>query len=641
MIVESPRKKAQQPPHIQSATQQVSGDSWTGSRSEIEAESGILEDPACDSIEKEKTLKDIRKKGTALSRQQNSNLNKTNFLMSQAEILTELLTIPNCTPVPALTQRVLLVVTTLSLMFGSDTIGTTYLLEARAMLLHIIALQECRLSDRSVSSINRPRSMKFLKDFVDTARYVLVSDSWRTSLLRPKLRCDLADLLDGRLFLNIVSQLQEPGVQYTFEPSLLLRFEALTSLLSGACGINLRFEPTTQRILPKLAGTTQGSSFNETIHTNRDKESAKSRNGHEVSAAVLPFSNPVFNAHLAPVHLAIDESATEKTTSRIFKELSHWHNHRRPIDQKAALAMTEWQKARAYRRNQLFMAEMRDYAASLTNAVGGVLDPETVIVTSSKGRAQRPTADSAETRDASGRFKPKKSSAQGGTKQGSKANVKDLAAAAALEGRDKSITKQIEAWNMKKAGFDREPNPASRFLMVKNYLDSLAKNKRAIVEAEVSTYLLSILVEIWITKCTTDERVHAMPIIVLIWNLILQIAKLNQGITAEIATCVANTVSALHIPALEPLPVQGKRSLSFQFVDFGSRKANLHIQLSPLEFQLVHAGPFLDRNMGSAPDSRVHDFEPDKWQRDVLDQIDAKNSVFVVAPTSAGKTFIS
>jgi hypothetical protein len=55
--------------------------------------------------------------------------------------------------------------------------------------------------------------------------------------------------------------------------------------------------------------------------------------------------------------------------------------------------------------------------------------------------------------DASGRFKRKKSSAQGGMKQVSKANVKDLAAAAALERQNKNITKQI--------------NPASRFLMVK------------------------------------------------------------------------------------------------------------------------------------------------------------------------------
>ncbi|KAJ5179434.1 hypothetical protein N7492_002644 [Penicillium capsulatum] len=56
---------------------------------------------------------------------------------------------------------------------------------------------------------------------------------------------------------------------------------------------------------------------------------------------------------------------------------------------------------------------------------------------------------------------------------------------------------------------------------------------------------------------------------------------------------------------------------------------------------LTYVGPFMDRNMDSAPDSRVNDFEPDKWQRDVLDQVGAKKSVFVVAPTSAGKTFIS
>jgi ATP-dependent RNA helicase DDX60 len=48
----------------------------------------------------------------------------------------------------------------------------------------------------------------------------------------------------------------------------------------------------------------------------------------------------------------------------------------------------------------------------------------------------------------------------------------------------------------------------------------------------------------------------------------------------------------------------------------------------------------MDRNMNSKPDGRV-DFEPDEWQRKVLDELDAKHSVFVVAPTSAGKTFIS
>ncbi|KAL8684205.1 MAG: hypothetical protein Q9224_006521, partial [Gallowayella concinna] len=59
------------------------------------------------------------------------------------------------------------------------------------------------------------------------------------------------------------------------------------------------------------------------------------------------------------------------------------------------------------------------------------------------------------------------------------------------------------------------------------------------------------------------------------------------------------------------------------------------------EFQLLHCGPYMDRNLDSAPDARVKSFDPDGWQRKVLDELDADRSIFVVAPTSAGKTFIS
>jgi superfamily II RNA helicase len=44
--------------------------------------------------------------------------------------------------------------------------------------------------------------------------------------------------------------------------------------------------------------------------------------------------------------------------------------------------------------------------------------------------------------------------------------------------------------------------------------------------------------------------------------------------------------------------------------------------------------------MDSASDPRVP-FKPDGWQRKVLDELDQGNSLFVVAPTSAGKTFIA
>lgn len=61
---------------------------------------------------------------------------------------------------------------------------------------------------------------------------------------------------------------------------------------------------------------------------------------------------------------------------------------------------------------------------------------------------------------------------------------------------------------------------------------------------------------------------------------------------------------------------------------------------NPLEFQMNHCGPYLERSFDSAPDPRVP-FAPDAWQRKVLDAVDENKSLLVIAPTSAGKTFIS
>ena len=82
------------------------------------------------------------------------------------------------------------------------------------------------------------------------------------------------------------------------------------------------------------------------------------------------------------------------------------------------------------------------------------------------------------------------------------------------------------------------------------------------------------------------------------------------------------------------------RSLCFQPVDI--RGTNLiPASHTPVEFFLEYCGPYLERSFDSAPDSRVPSFHPDAWQRKVLDAIDADKSLLVVAPTSAGKTFIS
>lgn len=57
-------------------------------------------------------------------------------------------------------------------------------------------------------------------------------------------------------------------------------------------------------------------------------------------------------------------------------------------------------------------------------------------------------------------------------------------------------------------------------------------------------------------------------------------------------------------------------------------------------FQMKYMGEYMERDTKSCVDSRVS-FMPDDWQVKMLDVVDANESALVIAPTSAGKTFVS
>lgn len=123
----------------------------------------------------------------------------------------------------------------------------------------------------------------------------------------------------------------------------------------------------------------------------------------------------------------------------------------------------------------------------------------------------------------------------------------------------------------------------------------------------------------------------------MVWNCLQQCTKVET--TPAVAQVVRGLVELLGMPTI---PVQaGKqiRKLAFSF-DIKALQPVRELVTDYRALQLEYGGPYMDRRFDSKPDERVR-FEPDAWQRDVLDAIDANNSLLVIAPTSAGKTFIS
>jgi superfamily II RNA helicase len=302
------------------------------------------------------------------------------------------------------------------------------------------------------------------------------------------------------------------------------------------------------------------------------------------------------------------------------------------------------------RMNQFYMKEMTAYAASLTGAKGKALEPETITVGPkqlSKINDDKPANGAAGKKPEAANKQVQKGKA-GGAKKGSKT------AAAGLSKKDEMIAdnekrrdvlegnKAFSAWAMKKKEFDSVTSDQERYLRADEYLKSLDSTKTNYLEGEVNTYALQSLLSWWSEVTKSSKKSEGYHIVALIWTRIRIICSLTSAVSKDIETHVKKVCDLLEIgDVLSPFKSSPTdRKLSFAF-KYPPQTQHLKIEMSQSEFQLNHCGPYMDRNLDAKPDARVSSFVPDGWQRDVLDQLDANKSVFVVAPTSAGKTFIS
>lgn len=498
-----------------------------------------------------------------------------------------------------------------------------------SFMIHTILIGEFRISERpqmqrgKVSEISI-KALDFLVEFSNISRQILNGSKWRFAMENHEFHCDIADLIDGRLYTTVVTNVTDASCHNGID---LTRLRPQIHGFVNALEYISREKIALQDLNISLSGIFTSMSFSDSN-----------------DVGILPFSNPIFDRHLASINIHIDHSTViDRQSARIFQEVSHWHNVKRKMDSKATPLILEKEKSRALKRNQFFMAEMQAYAASLTNAAGKVLDPDSVTVLDKK-KTGKSFVDHKESEE-SGSSK-KYTNARGGSSrkaEGKKLMYESIAASKAA--KDDDLTKKLFlSWQTVRKGLEAQ-SLNSKYVKIKAYLGDLQENKRAILQAEVEFYLLTILVDIYRTRCDKksesgifiDEEFYGIA--ALIWDTIRRLA-LASGLTSTISEYAKQIVRVLGMPSVDFVPSAADRKLSFNTNFAFSNAKNLSLDLSPIEFQCRYCGPYMDRDLDSAFDPRVT-FKPDGWQRQVLDELDADRSVFVVAPTSAGKTFIS
>ena len=520
------------------------------------------------------------------------------------------------------TERLSLVICTLSQLLTERPelapLVSAFLLHA-TLLSHIPLsarrMKEVKLADKAGNKEYR----QFLEDFSVTARATVDCSRWVQHFDAMGTQCDVVDLIDGRLFKTVLSAVQGQLNATTLLPEeVLLEFNSCAKILESHSGVELRLSQ-------------QHDLTGKVLEPPSDKR---------IIPSVLQFSNGVFDQHLSSIKIDVavrDPSNIDGRSTRIFKEISHWHNARRPIDRMKVIKIrNDKQGQRLLKANQRYMDEMLKYAASLTNAAGKILNPQTITV--QKGSKPSPSAPivNAKNSDAASNMK--------GNKPGRKTPVatgKELAQASRNSKKDAYTEKTFSAWATMRETFDKIGDPEARYQRITTYLQDLPADKSKILSAEIILYRLQALLEIWSRLCQADKRGEGYKIVALLWNDIKTLWKMEDKLTKTIVKHALEVCRILGIPSTDTISTTAlDQPLTFTFKASLATSSNLSINLPAREFQLLHCGPYMDRNMDSRPDNRVT-FNPDGWQRAVLDELDANNSVFVVAPTSAGKTFIS
>lgn len=379
-----------------------------------------------------------------------------------------------------------------------------------ALLVHLEIMQRSELPQRTLPS---PQSLDagaedFLRDFSDFVRLLIRHQC--SQKLEACTSSSLCDLIDGRLFHHVLSRLDNFATTFHIQSktdviSHLASVDITTAFAvrnvqeSGDLSIK---EPSASPSRPCTQGEELG--VEQLKHRGRTvsvpgaaSTGLSDQETQDYRLCVLPFSHPVVDPYLEDIRLNISGTSVQAPVdAKIFRETSHWHNAKKAIDPKH-VQQPDW---RTLRKNQRFMADTITYSASLTNASGKNIDPETIVVSNPSSATQQSIAtrskQSGSLTDLVHRPAKRGSKAGGPNIKGGKA--KALEAAKQVQASKEAVRDQavVKFFAQQCQNFDSLDSHHKAYVYASRYLQDVSDTGKEVIGAELHLYICSTLTKL-------------------------------------------------------------------------------------------------------------------------------------------------
>ncbi|KAF5370269.1 hypothetical protein D9758_006936 [Tetrapyrgos nigripes] len=497
----------------------------------------------------------------------------------------------------------------------------TYLFVLHLALLEGVPL---KLRARNVPALHPDVKHVLMNEFIPRAFFITAA-----TLARSGASLDI----DGRIFISLVHYVCSPGPQIAAE-------------LSSNALVNQIWSDLKQ--CPPNLGVFAAFAHGPTV----SHPSRPTANGTNFGFGLLPFSNPVFDAHLSSVQIALDapeslESFSSESNfdgSTLFSDTTHWHNSKSLLPPHLGgdtqKPLTQWQQNKRLKREQRFMSNLQKQAETLTGASGKIIQRIVIPAVGASSKSQSKQTARLPVQKA----KPEKAL------KNKKLSSKDQLLLKIKQEKESKNKDSSSAWWLGQLAVLKIEDIPSQI----KHLTSLINNPRSREDwagTEMRLYRLHLELTRWVAESYPDASVVHDRYSLSILQMVKDICD-RKYVTAPVSDVLSSVLRSLGFEdyarsLVSPsVDVRDDQGLTFSFIKLFRSKDQvpkyswMKIREHPSEWQLRLFGEFMDRSMDGSPDSRVS-FEPDAWQRKVLDCIDRRTSLLVVAPTSAGKTFIS